>query len=121
MRLFEVDQGSAREVLAVLQGLANKPTASGAGTTSELPFKTVLNILRPFSLGIATPDGLIALKNNIDPQGDVIQDIMDDGTIILNTAAKDPNAQQPKQGVQGGGGGPSVDSMASHNSKNFAK
>ena len=118
MRLFEVDQGSAREVLAVLQGLANKPGKDGQGTISELPFRVVLNIIRPFSLGIATPDGLIALKNNIDPQGDVIQDIKDDGTIILNTRVKNPNAEpEPSRGVHGGGGGPSVDSMAKHNSK----
>jgi len=118
MRLFEVDQGSAREVLAVLQGLANKPGKDGQGTTSELPFRVVLNMIRPFSLGIATPDGLRALKNNVDPQGDVIQDIKDDGTVILNTQTKDPNAEkEPTQGVHGGGGGPSVDSMAKHNSK----
>lgn len=112
MRLFEVDQGSAREVLAVLQGLANKD-----GNTSEIPFKAVLNILRPFALGIATPDGLIALKNNVDPEGDVIQDIKDDGTIILNTNVKDPNGQEELVTPQGGGTGPGIDQMASHNAK----
>lgn len=114
MRLFEVDQGSAREVLAVLQGLANKD-----GNTSEIPFKAVLNIIRPFALGIATPDGLIALKNNIDPQGDVIQDVKPDGTIILNTDVPgqddDQVAPQPKTA------GPGVDQMASHNAKSAIK
>jgi len=115
MRLFEVDQGGSREVLAVLQGLANKP---GHQQASELPWPVVQNILRPFALGISTPDGLIALKNQIDPQGDVIKDIKDDGTVILNTTVQDPNApQEPSQGVQGGGGGPGVDSMAAHNAK----
>jgi hypothetical protein len=115
MRLFEVDQGSAREVLSVLQGLANKP---GHQQASELPWPVVQNILRPFALGISTPDGLIALKNNIDPQGSVIKDVTDDGTIILNTSVQDPNApQEPSPGVNGGGGGPGIDSMASHNSK----
>jgi hypothetical protein len=117
MRLFEVDQGSAREVLAVLQGLANKD-----GNTSEIPFKAVLNILRPFALGIATPDGLIALKNNVDPQGDVIQDIKDDGTVILNTTTKDPNNQEePTAPQHGGGTGPGVDQMASHNAQSAVK
>ena len=74
MRLFEVDQGSARDVLAVLQGLADKQ-----GQSSELPFPVVMNMLRPFGLGISTPKGLIALKNEVDPTGDVIQDILDNG------------------------------------------
>jgi hypothetical protein len=117
MRLFEVDLGSAREVMSVMQGLANKQ-----GQTSELPWPVVQNILRPFRLGISTPDGLIALKNAVDPQGDVIQDIRDDGTVILNTKVQNPNAtQKPSQGVQGGGGGPSLDSMASHNAKSAYK
>ena len=73
MRLFEVDQGSARDVLAVLQGLANKE-----GQASELPFPVVMNVLKPFGLGISSPDGLIALKNKVDPAGDVF-DISDDG------------------------------------------
>ena len=110
MRLFEVDQGSARDVMAVLQGLANKP---GSNQASELPWPVVQNILRPFALGISTPDGLIALKNQIDPQGDVIQDIKDDGTVVLNTNVKDPSDQQSAQPKATG---PSVDKMAKSNS-----
>jgi hypothetical protein len=117
MRLFEVDQGSAREVLTVLQGLANKD-----GQTSEIPFKAMLNILRPFALGIATPDGLIALKNNVDPQGSVIQDIKDDGTVILKTTTQDPNAEpQDVAAPRAGGGGPNLDSMANHAAKDITK
>ena len=111
MRLFEVDQGSARDVLAVLQGLANKE-----GQASELPFPVVMNVLKPFGLGISSPDGLIALKNEVDPAGDVF-DIRDDGkgTVILNTRVKDPEQQQAmKKPV-----GPSVDKMASANSKDL--
>jgi len=115
MRLFEVDQGSVRDVLAVLQGLANKP---GAQQSSELPFSTVLNILKPFSLGISTPDGLIALKNSIDPTGDVF-DVSKDGkgTVILNTQVKNPDQQQPSKTS----GGPSMDAMASSNAKTLTK
>ena len=112
MRLFEVDQGSVRDVLSVLQGLANKE-----GQQSVLPFPTVMNILKPFGLGISTPDGLIALKNNVDPEGDVIQDINDDGSIVLKTKASTP-AQQPTT-AQPKSSGPSVDKMASANSKNL--
>ena len=122
MRLFEVDAGSGREVLSVLKGLANTPGPDGQEATSVLPFKVILNVLRPFSLGIATPDGLVAFKNSIDPQGSVIRDIDDQGNITLNTNTQDPTdnageAPPPKAGS----GGPNVDSMASHNSKNFAK
>jgi hypothetical protein len=110
MRLFEVDQGSARDVLAVLQGLANKE-----GQPSELPFSVVMNILRPFALGISTPDGLIALKNDVDPAGDVIQDISDNGAITLKT--KTPG--KPKQSQVKQATGPSVEKLASSNSKNL--
>ena len=83
MRLFEVDQGSARDVLAVLQGQANRE-----GQSSTLPFAVVMKLLRPFGLGISTPDGLIALKNAVDPAGDVIDSITDDGAVILKTKTK---------------------------------
>jgi len=117
MRLFEVDEGGARDVLAVLQGLANKN-----GQTSEIPWPSVQKILAPFHLGISTPDALIAWKNSADPQGDVVQDIKDDGTIVLNTNTKDPNAEPDDVALpKGGGGGPSLDSMASHAAKDFAK
>jgi hypothetical protein len=111
MRLFEVDQGSARDVLAVLQGLANKE-----GQASELPFPVVMNVLKPFGLGISSPDGLIALKNEVDPAGDVF-DISDDGkgTVILNTQVKKPEQQQALKKPTG----PSVDKMASANSKDL--
>jgi len=113
MKLFEVDQGSARDVLAVLKGLANKP---GQKQSVELPLPTVLNIIRPFGLGIATPDGLIALKNNVDPQGSVIKAVKPDGTVVLNTTVQDPDDQEQKPAQ---GSGPTVDQMASSNSKNL--
>jgi hypothetical protein len=110
MRLFEVDQGATRGVLAVLQGLANKP---GSKQASELPWPVIQKIMQPFALGISTPDALIALKNQIDPAGDVIQDIKDDGTVILNTNVKDPKDQPTAQSKATG---PSVDQMAKSNS-----
>jgi len=110
MRLFEVDLGSARDVLAVLQGLANKE-----GQSSELPFPVVMNMLKPFGLGISSPDGLIALKNKVDPAGDVIQDVLDNGTVILNTKVPSQN----KDTVVKKPTGPSVDKMASANAKDL--
>lgn len=111
MRLFEVDLGSARDVLAVLQGIADK-----AGQSSELPFPVVMNVLRPFALGISTPDALIALKNQIDPAGDVIKDISKDGTVILNTTK---NSDIEQDSVKSNTG-PSVDQMAKQGAKKLS-
>lgn len=108
MRLFEVDLGSARDVLAVFQGLANKE-----GQSSELPFPVVMNILRPFALGISTPDGLIALKNKVDPAGDVIKDVLDNGTVVLKTDAESNVQDQPLNVPTGS----SIDQMAKSGAK----
>lgn len=111
MKLYEVDIGSARDVLAVLQGQANR-----RDQPSTLPFPVVMNLLRPYGLGISTPDGLIALKNAVDPAGDVIEDVLDNGTLVLKTKAKNPNAaQQVPQG-----GSTTVDQMAASNSKTLS-
>jgi hypothetical protein len=109
MRLFEVDLGSARDVLAVLQGQANRE-----GQSSTIPFSAVIRLLAPYDLGINTPDGLIALKNAVDPAGDVIQDIDDNGNVILNTGEDNPN--QPQEPT----GSPAVDAMASSNAKQLS-
>jgi len=108
MKLFEVDLGSARDVLAVLQGMADKDRQS-----SEIPFKSVINLLRPFGLGISTPDALIGLKNQVDPQCDVIKDILDDGTVVLNTKT----ASQVKPEPVEKGPSPTLDKMASRAAK----
>lgn len=111
MRLFEVDLGSARDVLAVFQGLADKE-----GQSSELPFPVVMNILRPFALGISTPDGLIALKNEVDPAGDVIKDILDNGTVVLKTDNESNVQDQPMNQPTGA----TVDKMAKSGSKKLS-
>ena len=111
MRLYEFDLGSARDVLAVLQGQANRPGPSGSGQTATLRLDTVKQLLKPFGMAINTPDALIALKNAVDPAGDVISDVLDDGTLILKTNTQNPNKDQqmPKDGST------SVDKMASSN------
>lgn len=111
MRLFEVDMGSARDVLAVLQGLANKDQQQ-----SNLPFPVVQNIFRSF--GYALGDGdrdsveiLKKLKNEVDPEGNVISDITDNAEIVLNTnTPSDRAGGQIKRAT-----GPSVDQMAAAN------
>ena len=108
MRLFEVDQGSARDVLAILQGQANK-----AGQPATLPFPVVMNMIKSFGLGISTPDGLIALKNAVDPAGDVIKDVLDNGTVVLKTNADNPDADPAEKPA----GGSTIDAMASRNAK----
>jgi hypothetical protein len=111
MRLYEVDLGSARDILAVLQGQADR-----AGQSSTLPFAVVMKLIRPFGFGISTPDGLIALKNKVDPAGDVIADILDNGSVILNTKQSNPNQDQAQQPA----GSPAVDAMASSNAKTLS-
>lgn len=108
MRLLEVDLGSARDVLAVLQGQANR-----AGQSSTLPFAVVMKLIRPFGLGINTPDGLIALKNAVDPAGDVIADILDNGAVLLKTNTTNPDKEKPAEV----GASPAVSAMASSNAK----
>ncbi len=107
MRLLEVDLGAARDILAVLQGQADRK-----GQTSEIPFAAVKNLLNPFSLAINTPDALIALKNMVDPAGDVISDILDNGTVVLNTKQTSPVEKKPPAGSS-----PTVDQMAKRNAK----
>jgi len=108
MRLFEVmDAGSIRSILAVQQGQAND-----ADTYSQIPFVNLKSELA--SLGISSIDGLIALKNKVDPAGDVIKDIDSrTGMITLNTRQQDPNEPEPAPK----GASPTVDKMAKSGAK----
>jgi hypothetical protein len=111
MRLFEVDMGSARDVLAVIQGQTDRLRDS-----STIPFSAVMNLLRPYSLGINSPDGLIALKNRVDPAGDVIADVLDNGDIVLNTNTPGQQADsEPKKSPA-----PTVDKMAKSGAKKLS-
>lgn len=108
MRLFEVDAGAARDVLAVLQGQANR-----RGQSATIPFAAVMKLIKPFGLGISTPDGLIALKNSVDPAGDVIANILDNGSVVLNT--NQPSANEPES--EPTSKGTSLDAMAKRGAK----
>lgn len=109
MKLFEIsDLGGARSVLSVLQGQANVKKIP-----SEIPFQSFKNLINGDDIGVGTPNALIALKDKLDPTGDVIQDILDNGTIVLNTTAK----SQTKDQTPVPGSSPSVDKMASSAAK----
>ena len=108
MKLFEVDASVARDILAVLQGQADKK-----GKTLELPFPVIKNLLKSDDLGISTPAALIQLKNEYDAAGDVIQDILPDGTVVVKTKT----ASQLKQAPIQKSAGPSVEKMASKAAK----
>lgn len=107
MRLFEVDLGSLRSVLAVLQGEAGRN-----GSNGEVDRTRVQKIIRDLDLPLGgdLAQALTAVKNSIDPTGDVIKDIKPDGSIVINlptTAAVEP----------GSDGSTSLDQMASRAAK----
>lgn len=109
MRLYEIaNPQDARSVLDVIRGLANKNKIP-----SEIPFAAFKNYIQGDELGIGTPDALIAFKNSVDPTGDVIQDVLDNGTVILNTKVKSTTQNQTPVPTQT----PSIDKMASSAAK----
>jgi len=109
MRLYEIDVGDARDVLAVIKGEADR-----LGQPSTLPFTAVMQIIKRMDLGISDIDGLIALKNAVDPAGDIIKKIDDNGTVTLKTKTQRPDQTPPAPGAS-----PTVDAMASRNAKNL--
>lgn len=111
MRLFEVDTGAVIPILKVLRGLAANNETSG-----EIPFATVMNYLKKFDLPLGGMDSdrqqvMTALKNSLGPAGAIIKDIKPDGAIVLD------KPQDPAQATAAQSAGPSVDAMASSNSK----
>ena len=100
------DIGSLRSALSVRQGQAAK-----SNQQKELPLSVIKDIARDLGFSITNVDALQQFKNKIDPTGDVF-DITDKGNVIL----KDPN----KLSMLTKGGGPSIDTMASRNSKNLS-
>ena len=116
MRLFEVAPGGFRDVLSVLKGLADVD-----GRSSVIPFPVLKQNLEPFGLALGRGDEysrktLVAFKNEYDPKGEIIKDITDKAGIVLNTDVptddQSPAVQKPT--------GPSVDAMASSNSKQLS-
>jgi hypothetical protein len=114
MRLFEVaSPEDAREVLAVIKGLANRKEIP-----SKLDFATFKRYINGDEIGIGDPESLVALKDKIDPTGDVIKDVRDDGTVILSTKSQDPS---DPENIPGAGGGKGLDQMAQHAAREVTK
>jgi len=117
MRLYELDYGSARDVLQILKGLADK-----GGSSSELPFNSIKGVFKSFDypIGDGGPESkevLLKIKNLIDPTGTVIADVSDKAAIILATDKPTDNPDVPAEK----GSSPSVDAMASSNAKTLTR
>ena len=113
MRLFELeDPNDARAILSIIQGLANH-----RNVPEKMPFQTFKNLIDGDSIGIGTPKALVDFKNTVDPTGDVIKSIEDEGDgnvyIILNTR----NKGQVDASASSGGDGPGIGAMASKAAK----
>ena len=110
MRLFEFAHGKfqddLRNVLMVLQGRANDE-----GTTSVVPWPAVNNMLKSYGYSEVTADMMTKIKDQVDKDGELIQDIKPEG-IVLKTDLSTP--EEPSGLNPNPRGGKSVDQMA-HN------
>jgi hypothetical protein len=108
MKLFEVagnDVGTIRSFLAVKQGEGAK----------VVPFAALKGYLE--NIGISTPDGLIAVKNEIDSAGDVIKDIDDSGNVHIRGSGDTADQDNPLDSQ----GGSMIDQMAKSGAKDAFK
>lgn len=112
MKLFELDIGSTKSVLSILQGRSAEKNDSG-----KVSYEAIMDLFKQFDLPLGGPNSdkqaiLTALKNAIDPAGDIIQSInppdaeFPNGSMTLDTP--DNNPTQPEVS-----GGSSLDNMAS--------
>ena len=118
MKLFEVDLGSARNVLRILQSKANQPGSAGTGRSLTVPFSAMISMLDQYDLGISTPDGIRKWAEAVDAPKAVIDTVLDDGSVIVKTNAENPNKDKAQQA---GGASPAIDAMASKNAKTITK
>lgn len=108
MRLFEIAgsqfQDDLVNLLTVMQGRANSKN-----TQSVIPWPAINNMLKMQGYGEITQDMLSKIQDQLDPNGDIIQDINDSG-IVLKTNKETPeeptNIDMPKP--------KSLDQMASN-------
>ena len=105
MRLFEVAgnqfQDDLANVLKVMQGQANNKR-----TTSVVLWADINNRLHGY--GEVNQDMMDKVKDQVDPEGNLIQAVTPEG-LVLKTKVASP--EQPTQ-MQQPGAAPSVDSMA---------
>ena len=118
MKLFELDLGSARNVLSILQNKANEPGSAGIGQSLTVPFSAMVNMLDRYDLGISTPDGIRKWVETVPGAKAVIDSVLDDGSVIVKTAAQNPNKDKAQSTS---GPSPAIDAMASKNAKTLTK
>ena len=110
MRLFEFAhskfQDDLRNVLKVMQGRADD-----AGTTSVVPWPAINNMLKSYGYSEIDADMLVKVKDQVDKDGELIQDIKPEG-IVLKTKMSTP--EDPTVSSSDSTAGKSVDQMA-HN------
>jgi hypothetical protein len=118
MKLFEVDLGSASDVLRILQSNANQPGSAGTGKSLTVPFSAMINLLDQFDLGISTIDGIRKWVETVPGAKAVIDSVLDDGSVIVKTTAKNPNKDKAQSTS---GPSPAIDAMASKNAKTLTR
>jgi hypothetical protein len=110
MRLFEVAgsqfQDDLANVLKVMQGRADTKR-----TTSIVPWPAINNMLRSQGYGEITQDIMAKVKNQVDPKGELIQDVTPQG-IVLKTQVSTP--EEPAVSSKDSTAGKSIDQMASN-------
>lgn len=88
MRLFEIAgsdfQDDLVNLLTVMQGRADSK-----GTQSIIPWPAINNMLRMQGYGEIGQDMISKIQDQIDPNGDLIQDVNDKG-IVLKTQVETP-------------------------------
>ena len=109
MRLYEVAgnqfQDDLANMLRTMQGRANDEQ-----TTSVVSWPAINNLMISFGYGNISKDMLDKVKSQIDPTGDLIQDVTDNG-IVLKTEVSSPDDTQPADSMTNS---KTVDKMA-HN------
>jgi len=108
MRLFEIAgsqfQDDLANLLKVMQGRANSQD-----TQSVIPWPAINNMLKMQGYGEVSQDMISKIQDQIDPNGDLIQDVNTSG-IVLKTNKETPeeptNIDMPKA--------KSIDQMASN-------
>lgn len=109
MRLFEVAgsqfQDDLANVLKNMQGRANDTR-----TTSVVSWPALNNLMMAFDYGEINKDIMDKIQSQVDPAGDLIQDVTDQGVVLKTDVATPDQTQTPDSGTNS----KSVDKMA-HN------
>jgi len=96
MRLFEIAgnrfEDDLANILRVMQGRANNPGSGQRPTTSKVLWSDINNRLQGY--GAIDSDMMNRIKDKIDPNGQLIADVLPDG-ILLKTSIESPEKSQP--------------------------